>query len=57
VPFATLGLPALGDEPAPSLSESVQHGIYQGFVAPAALFAALSFVTWRNRRGSGEEEK
>ncbi len=57
VPFGALGLPALGTEPAPALSESIQHGIYQGFVAPIALFGALSFVTWRNRRSSGEEGK
>jgi Fe-S-cluster-containing dehydrogenase component len=56
VPFKTIGLPALGPEPAPELSESIQHGIYQGFVAPVALLGALSFVTWRNRRRSGEEE-
>ena len=29
-----LGLPALGTEPAPALSETIQHGIYQGFAAP-----------------------
>ena len=57
VPFKTLGLPALGTEPAPELSESIQHGIYQGFVAPVALLGALSIVTWRNRRSSGEEDK
>jgi ferredoxin len=58
VPFSTLGLPALGPEAAPALSETVQHGIYQGFVAPAALFAALAFVTWRNRRaGPAREEE
>jgi formate dehydrogenase beta subunit len=57
VSFQAIGLPALGPEPAPSLSESIQHGIYQGFVAPVALLGALSFVTWRNRRSSGEEEK
>jgi formate dehydrogenase beta subunit len=56
VPFKTIGLPALGNEPAPALSETIQHGIYQGFVAPVALLGALSFVTWRNRRSSGEEE-
>ncbi len=55
VPFTTLGLPALGPEPAPALSEEIQHGIYQGFVAPVALLGALSFVTWRNRRKAGEE--
>ncbi|HET8540914.1 MAG TPA: hydrogenase 2 operon protein HybA [Anaeromyxobacter sp.] len=62
VPFGALGLPALGEEPAPALSETIQHGIYQGFVAPIALFGALSIVTWRNRRSAehapaaGEEE-
>ncbi len=55
VPFTTLGLPALGKEPAPALSESIQHGIYQGFVAPVALLGALSFVTWRNRRKDGDQ--
>jgi formate dehydrogenase iron-sulfur subunit len=56
VPFKTIGLPVLGSAPAPELSESIQHGIYQGFVAPVALLGALSFVTWRNRKKSGEEE-
>jgi formate dehydrogenase beta subunit len=55
VPFTTVGLPALGPEPAPALSENIQHGIYQGFVAPLALLGALSVVTWRNRRKAGEE--
>jgi Fe-S-cluster-containing dehydrogenase component len=57
VPFGAIGLPALGTEPAPALSEAVQHGIYQGFVAPVALLGALSFVTWRNRRRVPEPGK
>ncbi len=57
VDFKTLGLPALGTDPAPALSETVQHGIYQGFVAPVALLGALSFVTWRNRKPAGEHEE
>jgi formate dehydrogenase beta subunit len=57
VRFETIGLPALGTEPSPSLAENVQHGIYQGFVAPVVLFGALAAVTWRNRRSSGEEGK
>ncbi len=52
VSFQTIGLPALGTDPAPALSETIQHGVYQGFVAPLALFGALSFVTWRNRRSA-----
>jgi formate dehydrogenase beta subunit len=50
VPFEKLGLPALGDEPAPQLARSIQHGVYRGFVAPAALYAALGVVMLRNRR-------
>jgi Fe-S-cluster-containing dehydrogenase component len=59
VPFEKLGLPKLGDEPVPQLSESVQHSIYQGFVLPGALYALLAFVMWRNRKAEArsEEEK
>jgi len=52
VPFEKLGLPALGDEPAPQLARSIQHGVYRGFVAPAALYAALGLVMLRNRRAA-----
>ncbi len=59
VAFQTIGLPALGTEPAPALSETIQHGIYQGFAVPLALLGALSFVTWKNSRTppSKEEER
>jgi Fe-S-cluster-containing dehydrogenase component len=57
VGFGPLGLPPLGDEPAPALVESVQHGIYQGFAAPLALLGAVAFVAWKNRRSSGQEEQ
>jgi Fe-S-cluster-containing dehydrogenase component len=57
VGFGPLGLPPLGDEPAPALVESVQHGIYQGFAAPLALLGAFAFVAWKNRRSSGQEEQ
>jgi formate dehydrogenase iron-sulfur subunit len=57
VGFGPLGLPPLGDEPAPALVENVQHGIYQGFVAPVVLFGAFAFVAWKNHRSTGQEEK
>ena len=56
VGFDAIGLPDLGTEPAPSLSETVQGTLYQGFVAPVVLLGALSFVTWRNSRAEGKEE-
>jgi formate dehydrogenase beta subunit len=50
VPFEKVGFPALGEEPAPSLARSIQHGVYRGFIAPLALYAALGAVIYRNRR-------
>ena len=50
VPFEKLGLPALGDTPAPQLARSLQHGIYKCFVAPLALYGVLGVVMWRNRQ-------
>ena len=60
IPFDKLGLPDLGDEPIPELTESLQHGVYQGFIAPAVLYGILGltvFRSWRRQRreeGSGE---
>jgi len=57
IPFEKLGLPALGDQPVPEFIESLQHAIYQGFVAPVVLYSALGLVMYRNRkrRPAGEE--
>jgi Fe-S-cluster-containing dehydrogenase component len=54
VPFAKLGLPEKGRRSAASVSETLQHGIYQGFIAPAALYAGLAAVVLRNRKKSAE---
>jgi NAD-dependent dihydropyrimidine dehydrogenase PreA subunit len=48
ISFEKLGLPAIGEEPVPELIESLQHAIYQGFMAPVALYAALGFMLLRN---------
>jgi len=50
VSFAELGLPALSDRAVPDRPRSIQHGLYQGFVAPAVLYGVLGAVIWRNRR-------
>jgi Fe-S-cluster-containing dehydrogenase component len=57
VPFEKLGLPDVGERSAPSLSETVQHGIYKGFAAPVALYAVLAGVMLRNRKQGGREEE
>jgi Fe-S-cluster-containing dehydrogenase component len=55
VPFEKVGLPALSEESIPARMRAVQHGIYQGFVAPVALYAALGAVMWRNRGAHAPE--
>jgi Fe-S-cluster-containing dehydrogenase component len=57
VPFDKLGLPALGDSPAPQRARSLQHGIYRGFAAPLALYGVLGFVMWRNRSAEAGPER
>jgi Fe-S-cluster-containing dehydrogenase component len=57
VPFEKLGLPAYGPEGIPTTAYTIQEGLYKGFVAPVALYAALGVVLWRNRKASGEEAK
>jgi ferredoxin len=56
VPFDKLGFPALGDAPAPDLARSVQHGVYKGFIAPLALYGALSLIAFRNRAPQTADE-
>jgi len=59
LPFDKLGFPALGDDPAPTLALSVQHGVYRGFVAPLALYGVLGMIAHRNRKhesAGGDEQ-
>lgn len=49
VSFSELGFHHSQEESVPRTQRTVQHGVYQGFVAPGALFVALAFVMFRNR--------
>ena len=49
-PFEKLGLPSLSDRPVPDVAQTIQHGVYQGFVAPVALYGLLAAVIFRNRK-------
>jgi Fe-S-cluster-containing dehydrogenase component len=55
VPFEKLGLPELGTEPVPSLNRQIQHGLYKGMIAPAALYVVMGGVALRNRRAQNED--
>jgi Fe-S-cluster-containing dehydrogenase component len=57
VAFEKLGLPALGDDSVPALSETIQHSIYQGMALPIGLYALLAVVMLRNRRGEAKSEE
>jgi Fe-S-cluster-containing dehydrogenase component len=57
IPFEKLGLPDIGDQPLPELSETLQHAVYQGFVAPVVLYGALGLVIYRNRKRQSSEEE
>ena len=55
VPFEKLGFPKVGTDPVPEMGETIQHGIYKGFIAPIALYASTAYVVVRNlNRGHGE---
>ena len=60
VPFEKLGLPILPERAFAATSETVQHTVYKGFVAPLALLGGLTWLVHRNTRhheqASGAED-
>lgn len=57
VSFEKIGFRFNDEQSVPHVQQTVQHGIYQGFVAPVALYALLGAVMFRNRRGNDSDEK
>jgi Fe-S-cluster-containing dehydrogenase component len=54
--FEKLGFPKVGEDPVPEMGETIQHGIYKGFIAPIALYATTAYVVVRNlRKGQVEQ--
>jgi len=51
VPFEKLGFMSLGPTPPSRLTESIQHGVFKGFVPPLALYGILALIQWSSRRG------
>jgi len=50
VPFEKLGFRFNDTAPVPETQQTIQHGVYQGFAAPIALYALLGAVMFRNRK-------
>ena len=55
--FKSLQMPKLAPNPAPGVSESIQHGIFAYFVPPVSLYALLGAVMWTSRRQPSDEEE
>lgn len=57
--FKELDFPKLGTNPAPGVSESIQHGIFAYFVPPVSLYALLGGIMWitKHRKELDQEEK
>jgi formate dehydrogenase iron-sulfur subunit len=53
--FKDLGFPKLGKEPAPGVSEAIQHGVFSYFLPPIALYALLGGVMWINKNRKKSE--
>ncbi|MBI5475458.1 MAG: 4Fe-4S dicluster domain-containing protein [Ignavibacteriales bacterium] len=57
--FTELDFPLLSKNPAPGVSESIQHGIFAYFVPPVSLYALLGGIMWLSKRRKemeGEEK-
>ncbi len=55
--FSKLAFPKLQRDPAPGVSESIQHGLFAYFVPPIALYALLGGVMWLNKNKKSESEE
>ena len=52
-----LDFPKLGNEPAPGVSEAIQHGIFSYFIPPIALYALLGGIMWVTKNNDQSEEE
>ncbi len=52
--FSDLQFPRLGQNPAPGVSEAIQHGIFAYFMPPVALYALLGAIMWMTKKRKEE---
>jgi len=55
VPFDKLGLPDLPEHSQASVSEGIQHTLYQGLILPGIIYAGLAAIAFKNRSGKKED--
>lgn len=51
VPFEKLGMPPLGDTSEAKTSETIQHTIYKGMIAPVVVLGGLLYAVHKNTKG------
>ena len=57
VPFKKLGLPTdVPDYGYPTMTEGIQHTLYKWMIAPALLFAGITFIVNRNTKKHEDDE-
>ncbi|MDD5330330.1 MAG: hydrogenase 2 operon protein HybA [Sulfuricella sp.] len=57
VPFDQLGMPKLPERSFSSVSETMQHTLYGGLIAPLAFLGVLTYVAKRNVKDDDHDEK
>ncbi|HEX7191561.1 MAG TPA: hydrogenase, partial [Thermoanaerobaculia bacterium] len=57
IEFEKLGFRFTGENSVPNTQQTIQHGLYQGFVGPIALYGLLGAVVFRNRRNIEHKEE
>lgn len=55
--FDKVKFPQLNSDPAPGVSETIQHGIFAYFVPPALLYALLGGIMWVSKNKAKSEEE
>jgi Fe-S-cluster-containing dehydrogenase component len=50
VPFQKLGLPDLEEKPQAQVSETIQHTIYKGMIAPIVFLGGLVYIVHKNTK-------
>jgi hypothetical protein len=55
--FVNTELPKLQTEAIPTLTETIQHGVFKSFVPPLALYGLLGLIMHSLRESKDEEEK
>jgi Fe-S-cluster-containing dehydrogenase component len=55
VTYDKLGLPKLPEHSQASVSEGVQHTLYQGLILPGIVYVVLAGIAFKNRSGHKED--